>query len=121
MSPLDAERAKRFLDAARGDRLEALFVVALTARLRIGELSGLRWEDLGLDRKTMRVSRTLSRATEGPRYTTPKTGKGRSIPLTQGAAEALRSHRKRQLEVKRKRGRVQGLRRFWARILHPQG
>jgi len=94
MSPLDAEQAKRFLDAARGDRLEALFVVALTAGLRIGGLSGLRWEDLDLDRKTMRVSRTLSRATEGPRYATPKTGKGRSIALTQRVVEALRSHRK---------------------------
>ena len=94
MSPLDAEQAKRFLDAARGDRLEVLFVVALTAGSRIGELSGLRWEDLGLDRKTMRVSRTLSRATEGPRYATPKTGKGRSIALTQRVVEALRSHRK---------------------------
>jgi integrase len=50
MSPLDEEQAKRFLDAARGDRLEVLFVVALTAGSRIGELSGLRWEDLGLDR-----------------------------------------------------------------------
>lgn len=99
MSPLDAEQAERFLDAARGDRLEVLFVVALTAGLRIGELSGLRWEDLDLDRKTMRVSRTLSRATQGPRCTTPKTGKGRSsISLTQRAVEALRSHRKRQLE-----------------------
>ncbi len=98
MSPLDAEQAKRFLDAARGDRLEALFVVAVTAGLRIGELSGLRWEDLDLDRKTMRVARTLSRAKEGPRFTTPKTGKGRSIALTQRAVESLRSHRKRQLE-----------------------
>ncbi len=98
MSPLDAEQAKRFLDAAYGDRLEALFVVAVTAGLRIGELSGLLWEDLDLDRKTMRVARTLSRAKEGLRYTTPKTGKGRSIAVTQRAVEALRSHRKRQLE-----------------------
>src|SRR5215204_1293215 len=30
MSPLNAEQAKRFLDVARGDRLEALFVVAVT-------------------------------------------------------------------------------------------
>ncbi len=96
MSPLDAEQAKRFLDAARRDRLEALFVVAVTAGLRIGELSGLRWEDLDLDRKTMRVARTLSRAKEGPRYTTPKTGKGRSIALTQRAVESLRSHRTAQ-------------------------
>ncbi len=119
MSPLDAEQAKRFLAAARGDRLEALFVVAVTAGLRIGELSGLRWEDLDLDRKTMRVARTLSRAKEGPRFTTPKTGKGRSMALTQRAVESLRSHRKRQLEEQAVRGH--GLRGFWARLLHPHG
>lgn len=90
-SPLDAEQAERFLDAARGDRLEVLFVVALTAGLRIGELSGLRWEDLDLDRKTMRVSRTLSRATQGPPCTTPKTGKGRSISWPQKRSGATGS------------------------------
>jgi len=96
MSPLNAEQAKRFLDVARGDRLEALFVVAVTTGLRIGELSGLRWEDLDLDHKTMRVARTLSRAKEGPRFTTPKNGKGRNIALTQRAVESLRSHKKAQ-------------------------
>lgn len=55
--------------------------------------------DRGLHRrKTMRVARTLSRAKEGPRFSTPKTSKGRSIALTQRAIEALKSHRKRQLE-----------------------
>ncbi len=46
----------------------------------------------------MRVARTLSRANNGPRFTTPKNGKGRSITLTKQPVEALRSHRKRQNE-----------------------
>jgi integrase len=96
--PLDAEKAKALLSAARGERLEALYVVVVTAGLRIGELLGLRWEDVHLEAGTMRVARTLSRANSGPRFTTPKNGKGRSITLTKQAVVALRSHRKRQNE-----------------------
>jgi integrase len=94
--PLDSEQTKLLLSVARDEPLEALYVVAVTAGLRIGELLGLRWEDVDLERGTMRVARTLSRAKEGPRFTTPKNGKGRSIMLTKQAIEAIRSHRKRQ-------------------------
>lgn len=100
--PLDADQVKTLLSAAKeaGDRLQALYVVAVTAGLRIGELSGLKWEDLDLERGTMQVRRILSRAKNGPRFTTPKNGKGRSITLTNGAVEALRSHRMRQNEAR---------------------
>jgi integrase len=94
--PLDAEQAKTLLEAAQGERLEALYVVAVSAGLRIGELLGLRWTDVDLERASLRVARTLSCAKNGPRFTTPKNGKGRSIVLTTKAVEALRSHRKRQ-------------------------
>jgi integrase len=40
--PLNAEQAKRNLGVARGNRLEALYVLAVTAGLRIGELLGLK-------------------------------------------------------------------------------
>ena len=94
--PLSAEQVKALLSEARGERLEALFVVAVTAGCRIGELSSLQWSDLDMDSSTLRVRRTLSRAKNGPRYTTPKNGKGRNIKLTVMAAEALKRHRVRQ-------------------------
>jgi len=40
----DVGEARRFLAAARGDRLEALAVVALALGLRQGEALGLRWD-----------------------------------------------------------------------------
>ncbi len=94
--PLDAEQAKRILEAARGNRLEALYVLAVTAGLRIGELLGLRWEDVDLDAATLRVRRTRSQAKTGPAFTAPKNGKGRSIRLTGRAVEALKSHKAAQ-------------------------
>jgi integrase len=42
MRPLTAEQTKNFLDAAKGDRLEALYILAITTGLREGELLGLR-------------------------------------------------------------------------------
>jgi len=39
---LDAEGARRLLEAARGDRLEALYVLALNTGMRQGELLALK-------------------------------------------------------------------------------
>jgi integrase len=58
IQPLDADQAKALLEAARGDRLEALYVLAVTAGLRIGELLGLKWEDVDLKRGVLHVRRT---------------------------------------------------------------
>ena len=42
IDPLDAEGARRLLEAARGDRLEALYVLALNTGMRQGELLALK-------------------------------------------------------------------------------
>jgi integrase len=103
MHPLSAGEARKLLDAARGDRLEALYVLAVHTGMRRGELLGLKWEDVDLDGQTVRVRRTLTRIDNGRRLALgePKTRKSRrTVRLTQKAVEALRSHRKRQLEEK---------------------
>jgi integrase len=104
IQPLDAKQTKTLLDAARTEPLGSLYVVAVTSGLRIGELLALRWTDVNLEQGVMRVSRALSRAKGGPRFTTPKNEKGRSVILTTQAREALRSHRKGQNEVRLKLG-----------------
>jgi integrase len=43
------------LEASRGNRLEALYVLAVTAGLRIGELLGLKWEDIDLGAGSLHV------------------------------------------------------------------
>ncbi len=79
-----------------GDRFEALYVMAVTAGLRVGELLGLKWEDIDLDTGTLRVRRTRSQAKSGPTFTAPKNGKGRSIKFTRQAVEALKPHKAAQ-------------------------
>src|SRR5215208_2908329 len=92
------EQAHAFLEAAKGDRLGALYIVAIHTGLRQGELFGLRWDDVDLDGGTLSVQRTLSGAKGGPKFTTPKNDRTSRVRLTPQAAEALRHHRKRQLE-----------------------
>jgi len=82
--------------------------VAIHCGLRQGELLALQWEDVDLEAGTLQVRRSLSGSNDGhPVFTTPKTAKSRrQIRLTAGATEALKRHRKRQLE---ERLRVAGL------------
>jgi integrase len=53
---LDAVGAKKLLEAARGERYEAAYLLGLMCGLRRGEILGLRWTDINLDRPTLRVS-----------------------------------------------------------------
>ncbi|MCA1718743.1 MAG: tyrosine-type recombinase/integrase [Actinobacteria bacterium] len=55
------------LRAARGDKFEALYVLAVTTGMRQGELLGLNWDDIDLDEKTLRARRSTGRV-EGASY-----------------------------------------------------
>src|SRR5215212_817166 len=83
------EEGRAFLDAAREDRLEALYVVAITVGLRRGELLELDGEP------KLRVGRQLQRMRDGlgRRFMAPKGGKGRKIRLPARTVEALKAHR----------------------------
>ena len=95
--PFTPEEARRLLNAARGDRLEALYVLAIAVGLRKGEVCALRWEDLDLDAATLRVVRTYQRGTSGARFVEPKTPRSRrTIELPALCVEALRTHKARQ-------------------------
>ncbi len=94
-----SDQPARFLEAARGERLEALLVLAITSGMRQGELRALRWKDVDLDRGVLAVTGTVagtSRATMA--VGTPKSGRSRSVPLGTATVAALREHSRRQIE-----------------------
>jgi integrase len=98
ITPLDRQQAKPLLEAASGDRLEALYVLAVHTGMREGELLGLKWEDVDLERGLLRLRHGLVR--EGGKVVlgdlkTPKSR--RCVRLTSAATQALRSHLERQL------------------------
>jgi integrase len=107
MHPLSASEARKLLEAAQGDRLEALYVLAIHTGMRRSELLGLKWPDVDLENATVRVRRTLTRTDDGKRFGLgePKTRQSRrTVKLTLRAVEAIRSHRARQAEEKLRAG-----------------
>jgi integrase len=55
------EEARAILDAFRGTELEAVVGTALYLGMRQGEILGLRWDDVDLERKVLRVTGALHR------------------------------------------------------------
>lgn len=109
ITPLSPAGARSLLAAASGDRFEALFVVALTCGLRQGEVLGLKWPDVDLEARTLRVNRQVQRlgrdgSTGKLAFSEPKNASRRTVPLTPIAVEALRRHGKRQAEARMRLG-----------------
>jgi integrase len=86
---LSPEEVKILLRTARGERFEALYVLAVTTGLRQGELLGLKWGDLDLKKDTLRVRRTVRNGEVNPPKSACST---RSVHLTGVAVRALREH-----------------------------
>jgi len=103
MRPLSVEEVRRLLEAAHGNRLEALYVLSVTTGMRRGELLGLKWTDVDLENGCLSIRRALTRTAKGKyvALTEPKTkGSRRTVKLTERAVEALRSQLERQLAVR---------------------
>lgn len=105
ISPLDAAQIRQLLDAASGDRFAALYHVALTTGMRLGELLGLRWRDVDLERGSLAVRQQINRMVgQGSVASAPKGKRGRGIPLPASTVEALRGHKRRQAEDRLRAG-----------------
>lgn len=86
--------AATFLKEAEGNRLHALYVLALTTGLRQGEMLGLKWGDIDLKEGSLSVRRTLLERKGKHAFGEPKTAKGRrKVDLPKMAVEALKQHR----------------------------
>jgi integrase len=100
MQVLSAEQVRTLLDAAKGDRLEALYVLALSTGMREGEILALHWSDVHLEGQApaLHVRATLHwLPRQGFTFSEPKTKRSRrKIALSQAAVAALRVHRVRQ-------------------------
>ena len=98
MRALSEEEAARLMEAAKGTRHELLYDVALTLGPRQGELRALRWSDLDLSgARTLTIERSVH-TDYGIERGPTKTGEERRVRVPDRLVEALRRHRKAQLE-----------------------
>ena len=85
MAALSSDQTRTLLESAHGDRLEALYVLAVTSGLRLGELLALRWDCLDLEEGRLQVRGSVVRvATRGAAYRhlevqEPKTARSRRV------------------------------------------
>lgn len=92
-SPMEVQemvRAARRL-FPRLPEIAAWIQLAAYSGLRLGELAGLRWEDINFEAGKIRVERQYRASAQQPedRWSAPKNGNTREIVLTPPAADAL--------------------------------
>jgi integrase len=99
---LSAEDVATVLEALRDTPIFPAIVVLLVTGMRRGELAGLQWGDVDLDAGRIEIERAVEQTkAHGLRLKAPKTAKGRRrVSIPPGAVDALRGHRKNQLEVR---------------------
>ena len=94
-----------FLAAARNDPLYAVFVLAITMGLRRGEIVGLRWADVDLEKRVLYVRQQTQRR-RGVLYDDdPKGRRRRVVPLPAMCVAPMRWHRMRQAEIRKRAGK----------------
>jgi integrase len=99
IAPLTADQVNELLKAARRNRQEALYVLAVTAGTRLGELLGLQWSDVDLKGKAVMVQHSRQEPNGQLKLAELKTARGRRrIDLPQMAIDALVRHRARLLK-----------------------
>jgi integrase len=103
----EAELAQ-IVRGSEGSRLHIPVLLAALCGLRRGEILALRWSDVDLERGILQVRRSLEKVrVDGQRvvrFKEPKTGKARAVALPPLVVEALRRHRKVQLEERLRAG-----------------
>ncbi len=81
----DREEVMALVRAAESEQDATLFLTAAFTGLRQGELLALRWADVDFELDLIRVRRNYTHQREG----TPKSGRGRAVPMMKEVAQAL--------------------------------
>jgi len=94
---LDRGQLSALLAAAldSSPRLYPLFLTLARSGLRLGEALALRWEDLDLERREIRVAQAITRTRV---ISTPKSGHGRTVDMSAALRDVLQRHRQKLLE-----------------------
>ncbi|EGO65408.1 tyrosine-type recombinase/integrase [Acetonema longum] len=118
IKPLTADQANTLLQIAKKDAAEVSQVkagqkrktsttaadydtyvavaIALNTGMRLGEVLGLKWDDIHHEQKIITVKRAWVSTSKGMKIEDPKTGKGRKILIDDALLKVLSLHQKRQ-------------------------
>lgn len=107
---LSQEEQNRFLQQAENNWYKEMFYIMFLTGMRIGEIGGLKWEDVDFKNKCININRSLSCQYEAGvktvRLTAPKTHNSyRRIPFMGEAEEMFLSQKKKQEKLKKELGK----------------
>lgn len=99
IQPLTADEVKQLLTVARSKSFTTyiMILIAVSTGVRIGELLGLKWNYVDLDRGTIHIQQTIATSVKGSPFQAPKTSKSRrKIPLPKDVTQELIQYKKWQ-------------------------
>lgn len=100
LHPLDEAQISTFLQAIKGHRFEALFTITLFTGMREGEVLGLTWDAVDLEKGTLHINKQLQKERGGGgayNLVPTKNSKGRCIALAPFVLSLLKDVRRQQL------------------------
>lgn len=101
IKPMDESQITAFLQAIKGHRYEALFTTALFTGTREGEILGVQWDCVDLEKGTITIKHQLQkiRGSNGEYALVPtKNSKSRTITVAPSVVAVLKGVKRRQLE-----------------------
>lgn len=100
LHPLDEAQISTFLQVIGGHRFEALFTITLFTGMREGEVLGLTWDAVDLDKGTLHINKQLQKERGGGgayNLVPTKNSKGRCITLAPFVLALMKDVRRQQL------------------------
>ena len=101
IKPLDSDAMTAFIKAIQGHRFEAVYMTMLFTGMRRGEICGLTWDCVDLERGTILINKQLQNVQGQPgeyRLVPTKNSKGRTITAAASVVQLLRKHRTQQAQ-----------------------
>ena len=104
-STYSVEEMVKLINSVKGTNMELPILIESETGLRLGELLGLSWDNINLEKMTITVNKTVSYV-EGKIYiTSPKTTRSnREIVVSAALIEAIKSYKEKEESTKRPKG-----------------
>ena len=98
LNTYDIQQTAELLEGLRGNRMFVPTVLAGLCGLRRGEIAALQWKHVDIERRQIAVAQSAEQTRAGVRYKPPKSGRARSVAMSDTVTAELRAHRVAQAE-----------------------